>query len=302
MRKSMKRLVAVVLVVLSLGVCTLGVVAVRTNQNYDLLVMSSNVLFDDTYDTEYRMNCLAETYLEYMPDVLCLQEARANQTAALYPLLEDYYTAVPLEQYATDTQKIVYQQILYRHDLFSVVEAGFTRFRENVFPWGVSWVVFERNDDSKQFCVMSTHLSIISSTYDPGASNTVEGVQLRENDCNTILNTAAAVREKYPEIPLLVGGDWNEIYGSPSLSPVDESSLLTNAMEVSPVANTSVNTSHALCRMPVKGGDIIDHFYVTTDALSVKEQAVIADGVVIQGSDHCPIYVKVSFNCFQGKE
>ena len=295
MCKSMKRLVAVILAVLSLGACVLAVSAVRNSQNYDLLVMSSNVLFDDTYDTEYRMHCLAETYLDAMPDVLCLQEARANQTAALYPLLAEHYTAVPLEQYATDAQQIVYQQILYRHDLFSLVEAGFTRFRENVFPWGVSWSVFERIEDQKQFCVMSTHLSIISSTYDPGASNTVEGVQLRKNDCNTILDTAEAVREKYPGIPILVGGDWNEICGSPSLSPIDEADLLTNAMEVSPIANTSVNTAHDLCRMPVKGGDIIDHFYVTTDALTVKEQAVIADGVVIQGSDHCPIYVKVSF-------
>ena len=296
MQKSMKRLIAVILVVLSLGACVLVAGATKINQNYDLLIMSSNVLFDDTYDTEYRMHCLAETYLDNMPDVLCLQEARANQTAALYPLLTEHYTAVPLEQYATDTQKIVYQQILYRHDLFSEVEAGFTRFRENVFPWGVSWVVFERKADGKQFCVMSTHLSIISSTYDPGASNTIEGVQLRKNDCNTILDTAEKVREKYPKIPIMVGGDWNEIYGSPSLSPIDEAALLTNAMEVSPVANTSVNTSHDICRMPVKGGDIIDHFYVTTDVLTVKEQAVIADGVVIQGSDHCPIYMKVSFN------
>lgn len=295
MNKRMKQMLAVVLVVLTIGGCALGVSAVRAGKSYDLLVMSSNVLFDDTHDTEYRMHCLAETYLSYLPDVLCLQEARANQTAALYPLLAEEYTAVPLEHHATDSQQIVYQQILYRTSLFSVVESGFTRFRENVFPWGVSWVVFQRNEDGKRFCVMSTHLSIISSTYDPGASNTVEGVQLRQNDCGTILETAAAVREKYPDIPILVGGDWNEIYGSPSLRPIDESALLTNAMAVSPVANTSVNTAHDLCRMPVKGGDIIDHFYVTTDVLTVKEQAVIADGVVIQGSDHCPIYVKVSF-------
>lgn len=241
------------------------------------------------------MHCLAETYLSYMPDVLCLQEARANQTAALYPLLAEEYTVIPLEHHATDSQQIVYQQILYRTGLFTVVESGFTRFRENVFPWGVSWVVFRCNDDGAQFCVMSTHLSIVSSTYDPGASNTVEGVLLRQNDCETILDTADAVREKYPDIPILVGGDWNEIYGSPSLQPIDEAALLTNAMAVSPVANTSVNTTHNLCRMPVKGGDIIDHFYVTTDVLTVNEQAVIADGVVIQGSDHCPIYVKVSF-------
>ncbi len=296
MRIQMKRFLAAALAVLTVGGCILCAGAVRAKEEDVLTVMSSNVLFDDTYDTEYRMHCLAETYLSHMPDVLCLQEARANQTAALYPLLAEHYTAVPLEQHAVDDQKIVYQQILYRTERFTVVDSGFTRFRENVFPWGVSWVVFRQNEDGKQFCVMSTHLSIISSTYDPGASNQVEGVQLRQNDCRVILQTAAAVRAQYPDIPILVGGDWNEIYGSPSLSPIDEAALLTNAMEVSLVANTTVNTAHSLCRMPVKGGDIIDHFYVTADVLEVREQGVIADGVVIQGSDHCPIYVKVTFD------
>ena len=295
MRLHIKRILVFVLAVTILAGITLQVSANQSSDGYDLQIMSSNVLFDDSYDTEYRMHCLAQTYLSYMPDILCLQEARANQTQALYPLIEDYYTAAPLELHTTDNQQIVYQQILYRTELFTPVDSGFTRFRENVFPWGVGWVVFRRNSDDTLFCVMSTHLSIVSNTYDPGASNTTEGVVLRQNDCNTILATAAAVREDYPDIPIVVGGDWNEIYGSPSLRPIDDSTLLTNSMVVSPIANTTVNTSHDLCRMPVKGSDIIDHFYVTTDAIEVQEQAVVADGIVIQGSDHCPIYVKVSF-------
>ncbi|MBO5069936.1 MAG: endonuclease/exonuclease/phosphatase family protein [Roseburia sp.] len=295
MRMRIKRILMVAMVVIMLVGLVQVVNADQLQDECDLFIMSSNVLFNDTYDTEYRMHCLAETYLNYMPDILCLQEAKANQTNALYPLLDEYYAAVPLEQHATDSQQIVYQQILYRKEMFTVLDSGFTRFREDVFPWGVSWTVFQRISDGKQFCVMSTHLSIISSTYDPGASNTVEGVQLRINDCNTILATVEAVRNKYLDIPILVGGDWNEICGSPSLEPVDNSELLTNAMKVASVANTAVNTTHDLCRMPVKGGDIIDHFYVTTDTLEVKEQNLVVDGIVIQGSDHCPIYVQVSF-------
>ena len=297
MNLRIKRIGAVALaVVLSMLAGTMDAKTTKAGNDCDLIVMSSNVLFEDTHDTEYRMHCLAETYLSYMPDILCLQEAKANQINALYPLLAEVYTPVPLEECVTEeAQKIVYQQILYQSRLFTLKDYGFTRFRKEVYPWGVSWAVLERRDDGKQLCVMSTHLSIVSSTYDPGASNTVEGVQLRKNDCNTILSVTEAVREKYADIPIMVCGDWNEIYSSPSLSPIDESPLLTNAMEVSPIANTSVNTSHSLCRMPLKGGDIIDHIYVTTDTLTVKEQALVADGVVIQGSDHCPVYVKVCF-------
>ncbi|MBO5279250.1 MAG: endonuclease/exonuclease/phosphatase family protein, partial [Lachnospiraceae bacterium] len=78
MRMRIKRILMVAMVVIMLVGLVQVVNADQLQDECDLFIMSSNVLFNDTYDTEYRMHCLAETYLNYMPDILCLQEAKAN--------------------------------------------------------------------------------------------------------------------------------------------------------------------------------------------------------------------------------
>ena len=258
-----------------------------------LRIVSSNVLFDDTRDTIYRMHCLAETYARLDADIICLQEARSNQMNALYPLMDGYervkFNGVQDEQ--------MYQQMLYRKGDLTVEESGFTRFRQGVIPWGVSWAIFRRNSDGKRFVVMSTHLTIISNTYDKGASNTVEGVQYRKNDCNTILSLITTLRSTHANIPVVVCGDWNAQVNAVELEAMDNSAFMRDAMKVATIkADTKTSTAHKICRMPsANGGDIIDHIYVSVDTLEVLTHEIIADGVVIQGSDHCPVVAQVKF-------
>jgi len=257
----------------------------------DLRFMSSNVCFTEDYDNEYRMHCLAETYLKYKPDVLCLQEARPELTSMISSLIGSSYAAVPFT--GTD-RPLVYQQILYRSDLFELVDYGFTRFRENVIPWGVSWAVLKRISDGKQFCAMSTHYSIITDTYDPGEQNNVKGVELRKNDTETVLGVIEAVRSSYAEIPVILGGDFNATKGSKELRALDSSKLMRNAIETADIyANKNTHTAHNFSIMPHTGTGMIDHIYISTDTVTVLRQDLVADGVVIQGSDHCPVYADI---------
>ena len=280
---------------LALVMCTVTVPFPAVAQDdATLRIVSSNVLFDDTRDTVYRMHCLAETYDRIDADIICLQEARPRQMEALYPLMDDDYSRVVFSGVQDD---IMYQQMLYRKGTFTVEQSGFTRFREGVIPWGVSWAVFRRNSDDRRFAVMSTHFTIISDTYDKGASNSIEGVQYRKNDCNTVLSLVAALRNTYADIPVVVCGDWNAQVGAVELEAIDKSAFMRDAMKVATVkADTKTSTAHQICRMPsANGGDIIDHIYVSVDTFEVLTHEVIADGVVIQGSDHCPVVVQVNF-------
>ena len=258
-----------------------------------LNIVSSNVLFDDTRDTVYRMHCLAETYARLDADIICLQEARPNQIKALYPLMEGYGRVT----FSGVQDELMYQQMLYRQAEFAVEQSGFTRFREGVIPWGVSWAIFRRNSDGKRFAVMNTHLTIISNTYDKGASNTVEGVQYRKNDCNTILSLITALRSDNADLPIIVCGDWNAQVDAVELSAIDGSAFMRDAMKIAYVkADTRTATAHKICRMPTtNGGNIIDHVYVSADTLEVLTHETIADGVSIQGSDHGPVAVQVKF-------
>lgn len=290
MNKSVKTICLLLTLVMCVTAMPLAAVA---RDDGTLRIVSSNVLFDDTRDTVYRMHCLAETYARLDADIICLQEARPRQMAALYPLMDDYERVTFIDV----QDDLMYQQMLYRMDDFTVVKSGFTRFRDGVIPWGVSWVVFRRNSDGRRFAVMSTHLTIISDTYDKGASNSVEGVQYRKNDCNTILSLITTLRRTYADIPVVVCGDWNAQVGAVELEAIDNSAFMRDAMKVATVsADTKTSTAHKICRMPsANGGDIIDHIYVSVDTLEVLTHQIIADGVVIQGSDHCPVVAQVKF-------
>lgn len=257
----------------------------------DVSVMTSNLLFNEATDMGYRMRCLAQTYLDKAPDVLCLQEARPSVTERLFPLIASDYDVLDV----ADEDGAAYQQILLRKGLFTAEDAGFTRFRPAVMPWGVSWVVLRRNSDQKRFAVLCTHLTIISDTYDKSSLNTVEGVALRQNDCKTILETVKNLQAAYgADLPILLGGDFNGIMGSESLSPLDGSGLLENAVKaggvnaVSPVAST-----HPLCKLPAAGGEVIDHWYVSA-SVKVLSAETVCDGIVIQGSDHCPMLLRAA--------
>lgn len=290
----MIKLVKTICLLLALVMCiiTMPFSAVAQDDS-TLRIVSSNVLFDDTRDTVYRMHCLAETYDRLDADIICLQEARPKQMDALYPLMDGYARVA----FSGVQDEIMYQQMLYRKGDFTVEKSGFTRFREGVIPWGVSWAIFRRNSDGKRFAVMSTHFTIISDTYDRGASNSVEGVQYRKNDCNTILSLITTLRNTYADIPIVVAGDWNAHVGAVELEAIDKSAFMRDAMNVATIkADTKTSTAHKICRMPsVNGGDIIDHIYVSVDTLEVLTHEIIADGVVIQGSDHCPVVAQVKF-------
>lgn len=283
------RLVCAVMALLLLLPLTAGNAVAAGSQDAAVRIMSSNVLFDDKRDTVYRMHCLAETYREYEPDIICLQEARQNQLNALYPLLSDTYSAVSFP--GVDITKM-YQSILYRSSDFTQTDSGFVRFRDGVIPWGVSWAVLRRDSDGVSFAVMSTHLTIISDTYDPGSRNTVEGVALRKNDCAKIMELVTSLRAEYKSISIFVCGDWNAYCGSEELSQIDSSDFMRDSMTLAAeLRNPSVASTHKICRMPASGGGVIDHIYVSRDTADVLTHDIIADGISIQGSDHCPVYI-----------
>lgn len=260
----------------------------------EIRIMSSNVLFDDSLDTAKRMNYLADTYYEYMSDIICLQEARANQLKALSPLISEDYAAVKLS--ASDSKQI-YQQIFYVKDKYRVIDSGFSRFRNNVVPWGVSYAVFERISDGKQFAVTNTHLTVMANTYDPGKNDKTDGVLYRQENCKTVLSIIDRIREKYPKIPIASCGDWNSNPEGDSLKPMASSPLMKVSLDKALIFANRTNTGHTIGQMPTDKGDKIkDLIYISEDSVTVWWSDVVVNEKVINASDHCPVFADISFN------
>lgn len=269
---------------------------VSFSENADLRVMTSNVLFSTgkgIYDDATRMECLMQTYLTYLPDVICLQEARNTQFDLLMPWLEDAYASV---NFVCDDGGQIYQKILYRKDLYRTVEYGFHRFRPRVIPWGVSWAVLERISDGKQFAVTNTHLTIIAATYDPDKTEAMDGVPMRRSNCEAVVQTIEAIREKYPSVPVFSSGDWNTQRDGEAFAPINENAYMRNALLIAEVsADLNTNSGHTIDQYPSAGTKIIDHIFCSTDTARALVHKVIVNDTVIHGSDHCPVYVEFAF-------
>ncbi len=259
----------------------------------DIRVMSSNVLFSDKgiYNNNDRMRLLAECYLTYLPDVIGLQEARAEQINALMEYLSDEYAAVEL----TSPDGAVYQQILYRKNLYSVSEQGFQRFREKVMPWGVSWAILENTSSGKQFAITNTHLTVMADTYDPGKDNATDGVIMRRENCEAVAAVIERIRQKDPNMPIISTGDWNTPHNGEALLPMMEVAGMQNSYDVAEKkSNSTSNTGHTIDQLPLSNSYRIDHIF-TSGELRVAMHSIVVNSRVVCGSDHCPIYADIIF-------
>jgi len=128
--------------------------------------------------------------------------------------------------------------------------------------------------------------------------NTVSACESGDKVCGVCVNVregyAAVQLNGYAEIPVILGGDFNATKGSKELRALDSSKLMRNAIETADIyANKNTHTAHNFSIMPHTGTGMIDHIYISTDTVTVLRQDLVADGVVIQGSDHCPVYADI---------
>ncbi|MBQ9112966.1 MAG: endonuclease/exonuclease/phosphatase family protein, partial [Clostridia bacterium] len=179
-----------------------------------LRIMSSNIYFgteggaDHTY--QKRMPRLAQTYLQLKPDIIMLQEARTQHFGVLYPLIDDEYSYVNTT--ASDGNDML-QKVVYRKGKYTVVKSEYTRYDTGVLPFGMHVVIFERVSDGQRFAVIDTHFE-----SDHDGDNSAE----RRKECQQIVDRIKALREEYPDIPVIMGGDLNSESASDVQQPLTD--------------------------------------------------------------------------------
>ncbi|MGM9682302.1 MAG: hypothetical protein ACI3XQ_01760 [Eubacteriales bacterium] len=157
-----------------------------------------------TNPTEQRNLMLGLTYLEYMPDILCLQECTAmmrnpEKNPIMATLAENGYAEVDVgkvDGYETATP------IFYRTSVLKVLEKGVLKFDKNMGGGEdkfVTWAVFETIDGGKKFGVLSVHLAY---------QRTEQGNQYRLAQVPQVVEIAEQIEAKY-SCAVLIGGDMN---------------------------------------------------------------------------------------------
>lgn len=257
-------------------------------------IMSNNILVDGVED---RAELIVAKYLEYLPDIIGIQECNAKGQTAVVKALSDFYgSAVAVQNDATIAP---YTPILYRKDKYTVVEGGSYFFDSRYTKTNtksLTWAVFEDIKTGKRFAVVNAHYALVSSSYDlpAGYTNAVEGAQWREDNSRQMLERAQLIKDKYENIPVFLTGDFNSNATSKAIQLLDE--VFDDAIDAATVSSsTGVSSGHGNPGQAPSTKLPIDHVFVDPALVTVYTHKILTDKSSLAISDHSPVVVDLSF-------
>ena len=261
-------------------------------------IMSNNILADATLAD--RIPLLLETYLEYLPDVLCLQECNGVGHAQLVKRLGEIY--INAVGNIGGTSETCYTPILFRKDLYSLAETGSLLYDQR---WPLTntktlaWAVLREKATGKNFIIMNTHCAIITSSYDTVSvfgkvlDNNVEGAAWRADNARQIIETLEKLQSKYgKDVPVFLMGDMNAQVSSEAITKLKGAfSLCSEVATLSDMRNAG--SWHSVGSPSTASGPI-DHMFTVGKAV-IRTHALIKDARARNSSDHFQLYCDISF-------
>ncbi len=245
-----------------------------------------------------RNQMTAELHYEYLPDVICQQEASEYTSPYFVFLTGRGYSKVDVE--VNNSNKHNYTPMLYLTDKFEVIDKGYHLFDDGAGDKSksVTWAVFKDKASGDIFAVGSTHFYWTSDDL---------GKAARLKDAEQVVTIAEMIKEKY-DCPFIIGGDFNCRVGSDPLA------ILTSAgfkylQKISP-DTVDITTHHSyaeydqelkLYLTPMYSTNpyskAIDHAFAFNEIKLVPKMfRVILHDYTFLSSDHCPILVDFDIN------
>ena len=254
----------------------------------------------DEYPMASRNIMQAELHIEYLPDVIGLQESAAC-VVPYHTFIKKYgYAEVPVK--VTNSNGVNYTPLLYLKDKLEVVESGYYLYDDGAGDKSksVTWAVFKDKATGDVFAVGSTHFYWTSDDL---------GKSARIKDAAQLADVAKKITDKY-SCPFIVGGDYNCNINSDPIKNL-YSAGFENLQKISPEAST-ITTHHAYVPYnaelnlyldassvyPTKPySSAIDHALVyNKSTLSPKLFSVLTHDYTLLSSDHCPVMVDFDIN------
>ena len=263
------------------------------------------VIFNNIYGShqeehpaETRNLMQAELHLEYMPDVIGLQESSDKVTSYHAFMKRNGYTAVPSNP--NNSNKHDYTAMLYRADKLDLLECGYHLYDDGAGDKSkaVTWAVFKDKATGDVFAVGSTHFYWKSDEL---------GQAARLKDAAQLTEVAKKITDKY-NCPFIVGGDYNCNINSEPFKILNNEGFL-NFQKISP-DTMDITTHHSysaydeelkLYLVPVVPTNpyskAIDHALLYNQStLTAKKFRVVLDDYSFLSSDHCPVMIDFDIN------
>ncbi len=247
-----------------------------------------------------RMKYLRETFLEYRPDIIALQEVSVKETVfeenIAHQLLADGYREI-WEDCPNNNEPL-----LIRCDRFGVIESGHHLFTmaNNGNSKQVSWAVLRDKQEDRIFAAFCTHFYYDDDEY--GLLTKLQNaVELREI-CDYIY-------DKY-KCPIIGGGDFNGTKYTEHVQRLYEYGFV-NTHDAAPIKNwwgscsdrcvpdeelgILVGLKDVINRTPSYERFVIDHILTYGKHMQPITNFIIADETVRLGTDHALLYADVDY-------
>ena len=285
----------------------------------DIRVMFNNIHGhpadgDNPMPVEQPTQMLTELYLEYLPDVIGLQECtKHSYNAGIVDMLSSEYAQTNDK---TDTA------IFYRKSTVECLDNGYFAFnnitdeeydgaRRQDASKGVTWAIFKVKATGEIFAVGSTHLWY---KHESVVDENCRAVQMKKIvEVLTNATNAFATQYNLPtgSIPIVVGGDYNTRYSGNKFGTMfetDATNPFVNANNLAQI-KAAKTSSHGYATYNEETGIYdnpqytsnpytkgLDHIFVgNTSSITVNRVSILDELYAYLSSDHNPIFTDITF-------
>lgn len=228
----------------------------------------------------------------YSPDAIGFQEFSGKYHDDFTPMMAELgYTAI-----STSRGKSNCTPIFYKSDKLELLESGHYLYKDTGdYSKSISWAVFRDKSTDNSFAFFNTHFMFRREGVDAN--------DVRKSNATEAIGEFQKVQNKYPDIPMILGGDFNcRVSSDPHKILID--SGLTSAWEKAETKNdskghhmystfdTEFNVFSQWPSITAKYSSAIDHAYVNNSA-KVKAFSTVISYYTLWCSDHMPLFVEI---------
>ena len=272
----------------------------------------SNVLFDDLQrkPNPERNRLCAGLLDRYCPDAVAMQECGPYLREPCGPddiarLMRQAGYAETVPPVAENPDRTNYTPIFYRSDRLRLLESAYHHYRhqapgisaDDFSSKGMTWAVFEHIALRQRLILLNTHFCTQSDV--PRLLQAGELIGICQRLC-----------EKYPDTPVLLGGDFNTVLDSMTYRRCIEQGF-ADCIFLSTGASPRYRAHHAYPKfdpefgMMMPDGDIggsfeqsVDHilYLGPPDRLRISTYGMMTNRIARSFSDHCPVWLDFSFS------
>ena len=258
----------------------------------DLRVMSFNVLcelYNEKPAIAGRDEGVAATIINYMPDVVGLQEMSPNWHIALGDMLDGspYKTVCKKNNLSSGAHSnINFTPLLYNSDTVTLIDSGIREYSaaSKEFAYVITWGYFQHKASGKKFAVANTHLDLRNQTEPYLTNRATQAAEFATfvKDLKLVYNC-----------PVITTGDYNTTEAEDGYKTIINDGGLSEAKYTAEKINRACNTYHNLgSAVSTAKGNSYDHIF-GNDLVEFTYFNTLVDKLVLNSSDHCAIYADV---------